>query len=210
VSANAITGPDAPEVSGPPGMPASRLLRVRTLWITMVAISSVPIILMTLIYVGSVVDPVEHLHGLPVLVVNEDSGAAVGSQHVSIGSQVVAALDGTPAVSTRLTLDSVTMPEALARLDRNGAYAVIVIPPNLTVSTLALFGVNAGAGPAPSLPTIRPLTNVRAGSLGVSLATGVADPALMAISHAVDPRWRAPFPVLRPPAPASPHSGPTR
>jgi uncharacterized phage infection (PIP) family protein YhgE len=75
-----------------------------------------------------VVDPLEHLHRLVVLVVNEDSGAAVGSQHASIGSQVVAALDETPAVSTRLTLDSVTISEAVARLDRNGAYAVIVIP----------------------------------------------------------------------------------
>ena len=185
MSERVSTGPDAPEVPVAPGMPASGLLRVRTLWITVVAITSVLIILMTLIYVGSVVDPVGHLHGLPVLVVNEDSGAAVGKQHIDIGSQVVAALDGTPAVSTRLSLDSVTMPRALARLDQNGAYAVIVIPPNLTVSTLALFGVEATARPAPSLPTIRLLTNLRAGSLGVSLATGVADPALVAISHAV-------------------------
>jgi hypothetical protein len=56
---------------------------------------------MTLIYVDSVVDPVAHLHGLPVLVVNEDSGAAVGSQHVDIGRQVVSALEHSPAVSDR-------------------------------------------------------------------------------------------------------------
>ena len=77
------------------------------------------------------------------------------------------------------------MPEATARLDRNGAYAVIVIPSDLTVSTLDLYGVRVANGPAPSLPTIRLLTNVRAGSLGVSLATGVAKPALVAISQAV-------------------------
>jgi hypothetical protein len=44
VSENTITRPDAPEVADPPGMPASRLLQVRTLWITVVAISSVLII----------------------------------------------------------------------------------------------------------------------------------------------------------------------
>ena len=79
----------------------------------MVAIAVVLIGLMTLFYVGSVVDPVEHLSGLPVLVVNEDSGSTVGTQQVSIGKQVVAALMTTSAVSTRLSLDSVMMPEAL-------------------------------------------------------------------------------------------------
>ncbi len=48
---------------------------------------------MTVIYIGSVVDPVGHLHGLPVLVVNEDAGATVGPRHVDVGSQVVAALE---------------------------------------------------------------------------------------------------------------------
>ncbi|MGD0311529.1 MAG: DUF3533 domain-containing protein [Acidimicrobiales bacterium] len=182
MSASATTGPEAPT---PPDMRASRLLRVRTLWITVAAITSVLIVLMTLIYIGSVVDPAEHLHGLPVLVVDEDTGATVGSQHIDVGNKVVAALDQTPAVTTRLSLDSVSMPEATARLDRNGAYAVIVIPSDLTVSTLDLYGVRVANGPAPSLPTIRLLTNVRAGSLGVSLATGVATPALVAISRAV-------------------------
>jgi YhgE/Pip-like protein len=154
-------------------------------WVTVAAVAAVLIGLMTLFYIGSVVDPVEHLHGLPVLVVNEDSGAAVGTQRVDIGRQVVAALKGSSAVSNRLSLDSVTMPEASALLDENSAYAAIVIPSNLTASTLALFGVTPSHGPAPSLPTIRLLTNVRAGSLGVSLATGVASPALTAISHAV-------------------------
>lgn len=180
--ASTSTGPESP---APPSLRASKLLGARILWITVVAIATVLIGLMTLFYVGSVVDPVEHLNGLPVLVVNEDSGSTVGAQQVNIGNQVVAALTTSSAVSTRLSLDSVTMPEALALLDKNAAYAAIVIPSNLTASTLDLYGVKPSNGPAPSLPTIRLLTNVRAGSLGVSLATGVADPALTAISHAV-------------------------
>jgi YhgE/Pip-like protein len=168
-------------------MRASRLLRVRTLWITVIAITSVLIFLMTLIYVGSVVDPLAHLRGLPVLVVNEDAGATIGSQQIDLGRQVVSALDQSSAVSTRLSLDQVTMAEATASLNRNGAYAAIVIPANFTASTLDLYGVKVPTtgSPVPSLPTIRILTNVRAGSLGVSLATGVANPALAAISHGV-------------------------
>jgi len=182
MSAGTSTGPES---ATPPDMRASKLLRVRAVWVTVVAIASVLIVLMTLIYVGSVVDPVEHLRGLPVLVVNEDSGSTLGTQHVSVGNQVAAALEHTPAVSTRLALDSVTLPVARARLDGNDAYAAIVIPPNLTVSTLTLYGLQPADGPAPSLPTIELLTNVRAGSIGVSLATGVADPALVVISHVV-------------------------
>jgi hypothetical protein len=128
---------------------------------------------------------VGHLHGLPVLVVNEDAGATVGPRHVDVGSQVVSALEHTTAVSSRLSLDPVTMAEARERMDTNGAYAGVVLPPDLTVSTLALYGVTGSGGPAPSLPTIRLLENLRAGSLGVSLATGVLDPALTAISRAV-------------------------
>jgi len=166
-------------------MRASGLLRVRTVWITVIAVTSVLIVLMTVIYIGSVVDPVGHLHGLPVLVVNEDAGATVGPRHVDVGSQVVSALEHTTAVSSRLSLDPVTMAEARERMDTNGAYAGVVLPPDLTVSTLALYGVTGSGGPAPSLPTIRLLENLRAGSLGVSLATGVLDPALTAISRAV-------------------------
>lgn len=182
-----VSGPTGrqPRSPAPADVRASSLLRTRIVWITVVAVASVLIVLMTLVYVGSVVDPVDHLHGLPVLVVNEDSGSTVGGHHISIGNQIVGALDHSAAVSSKLSLDSVTMPEARARMDKDGAYAVIVIPSNLTVSTFALYGVQPSNGPAPSLPTIRLLTNVRAGSLGVGLATGVADPALTAISRAV-------------------------
>jgi YhgE/Pip-like protein len=156
-------------------------------WITVIAVTSVLIVLMTVIYIGSVVDPVGHLHGLPVLVVNEDAGATVGPRHVDVGSQVVSALEHTSAVSSRLSLDSVTMTEARERMDSNGAYATIVIPRNLTASTLALYGVTGSrAGPLPSLPTIRLLENLRAGSLGVSLATERGSiPRSAAISRAV-------------------------
>ena len=185
---------------GPPdsvaasGMRASRLIRVRSLWVTVLVVTSVLIVLMSLIYVGSVVDPLEHLHDLPVLVVNDDVGATVGAEHLDIGTQVVSALNRSPAVSSRLSLHSATMAQARSTLDENGAYAVIAIPSNFTVSTLALYGYKVEGAPAASLPTIQLLTNVRAGSIGVSLATGVADPALVAISHVVGSKVAATVP----------------
>jgi YhgE/Pip-like protein len=161
---------------------AAQLLRVRTVWVTPIAVSIVLVFLMTLFYVGSIVNPAGHLSGLPVLIADQDQGATVGSQHVDIGAEVASALKGTPAVASRLTLDSVSLSGAEQEMGRNGAYATIVIPPDFTDSLLAAYGLSPAST---GKPTVRLLTNPRSGSVGVSLATGVADPALSAASRSV-------------------------
>lgn len=166
-----------------PGMRAVQLLRVRAVWITPLLITSILIALITVIYVGSVADPVASLRGLPVLMVNGDQGTTVGSQHVNLGQQVVSALDHSPQVSGALSLDSVSLAQARADMDRNAGYATIVIPAGFTNSVLALYGAGSPAGPAPPIPVIELLTNGRAGSIGVSLATGVVQPAIGVISR---------------------------
>jgi YhgE/Pip-like protein len=171
-------------------MRASGLLRVRVLWIVPAVVASLLILLMTLIYVGSVVDPTSHLHDLPVLVVNQDEGASISTRHIDVGREVVSALDGSPAVSSRLSLPSLTLAQAEARMNRDDGYAAIVIPVGFTRSLLALYDAVKPGG-APPIPTIELLTNGRAGSIGVSLATGVAQPALGAISKLVGKRFLA-------------------
>jgi len=162
---------------------AAQLLRVRAVWITPLLITSILIALITVIYVGSVADPVASLRGLPVLMVNGDQGTTVGSQHVNLGQQMVSALDHSPQVSGALSLDSVSLAQARADMDRNAGYATIVIPAGFTNSVLALYGAGSPAGPAPPIPAIELLTNGRAGSIGVSLATGVVQPAIGVISR---------------------------
>jgi hypothetical protein len=44
---------------------ASDLLKVRAVWISPLILGSVVVVLITAFYVGSVVDPLDHLHGLP-------------------------------------------------------------------------------------------------------------------------------------------------
>jgi YhgE/Pip-like protein len=176
--------PSDPARSPEVGMRASGLLRIRAVWIAPAAIASLLILLMTLVYVGSVVDPLSHLHDLPVLVVDQDEGAATPAKQIDVGREIVAALHGSAAVSSRLSLTSVTLAQAKARMNRNAGYATILIPPGLTRSLLALYDLSR-PGRAPPIPTIELLTNPRAGSIGVSLATGVAQPALVAISRHV-------------------------
>ncbi len=167
-----------------PTMRAAQLLRVPAIWLSPLVIASVLIFLITLFYVGSVVNPVGHLNGLPVALANEDQGATVLGRNVDIGAEVASALQHSPAVSSRLSLDAVPIATAEQRMRTNSVYATIVIPPGFTQSLLAAYGLTSSTGSSSRAgkPTVRLLTNPRAGSIGVELATGVSQPALSAVS----------------------------
>ena len=62
-------------------------------------------------------------------VVNQDRGATVGTQRLEVGRQIEAGLLAAPAVSDRLHLEVLTLPQAEQAMDRDGLYATLVIPP---------------------------------------------------------------------------------
>jgi YhgE/Pip-like protein len=164
---------------------ARQLLRVRTIWAIPLLVGSVVVAIMTALYIGSVVNPLAHLRGLPVAVVNQDRGATAGAQHLDLGQQVQAGLLASPAVSSRLHLEVLTLPQAEEAMGRDGLYATVVIPPNFTTSLLNVAGLHvADAAPA-AAPRIAILTNQRAGTQGVSLATGILQPALAVASRQI-------------------------
>ncbi len=78
--------------AAPPGLRPKQLLRIRAIWVMPLAVSGVLVFLMTLFYVGSVVNPLGHLSGLPVGLVDQDQGATVLGRHVDIGAEVAAGL----------------------------------------------------------------------------------------------------------------------
>ena len=161
------------------------VIRSRSVWVLPLIGGSVLVMLMTLIYFGSIVDPGSHLRGLPVSVVDNDQGASTATGKVNVGQQVVAGLTGSPAVSHRLAVHVTTLAGAEARMDNGADYAALVIPAGFTDSVLALGGASSVAGQTSALPTIQLLTNGRAGSLGVSLASSVFEPAVASISQQV-------------------------
>jgi YhgE/Pip-like protein len=163
---------------------AHDILSARAAWIFPLVIGSILMALITTFYIGSVVNPLGHLHGLPVAVVNQDRGAAAGTGHIDVGLKVQAGLSRTPAVSSRLGLSNTTLGAAEQVMDRGGSYAAVVIPPGFTASLLSLAGV-PGSRPVSGRPEIVILTNQRAGTEGVSLATGVLEPALAAASRQI-------------------------
>ena len=162
---------------------ASQLLRARRLWAIPLVMASVVVAAITGLYISSVVNPLAHLHGLPVAVVNQDQGATAGRGHVQAGAQVQAGLLASPAVSGRLDLTASTLPQAEQAMDGNRLYAVVVIPPGFTASLLNVAGLHPTA--AAVAPQVEILTNQRAGTTGASLATAILQPALAVASRQI-------------------------
>src|SRR3954463_5839494 len=168
---------DDPE-SDPYPVRAGRLLRVRGVWAIPVIAGSGVLVLMSLFYIGSVVNPVGHLRGLPVSLVNEDRGATIGTQQISFGKELQSGLLASHSLTRRLSVHIEPLAAAKHRMDHNGAYATLVIPSNFTTSLLALTGAQQAPGIAAGLPRVELLSNRRAGSVGVQLASGVFEPAI--------------------------------
>jgi YhgE/Pip-like protein len=175
---------------------ASDLLKVRAVWILPLVLGCVVVALITAFYVGSVVDPLGHLHGLPVAVVNQDRGATIGTQQINIGQQLQRGLSDSPAVSGRLALTDTTLSSAEQAMDRGASYATVVIPPGFTASLVNRAGVSA-VGPGSGRPEIVIVTNQRAGTIGASLAVAVLQAGLEAASRQIGRDLAALVPAAR-------------
>jgi YhgE/Pip-like protein len=167
-------------------------LRVRTIWLIPLVTASVVVAAMTTLYIWSVVDPLAHLRGLPVAIVNQDRGATIGSQHLEAGQQVQAGLLAAPAVTRWLHLEVSSLPHAERAMSRGDLYEAVVIPPDFTANLLSVSVLDT---PRAAEPQIQLLTNQRAGTIGVQLATGILQPALAAASHQIGQRLTALVPA---------------
>lgn len=195
--------------SGPYQVRAKHLLKVRVVWAIPVIVGSVLIVLITGFYVGSVVDPLAHLRGLPVSIVNEDAGATIGGRHLDLGAQLQSGLIGSGEVSRPLALKPESISAAEHRMNRDGAYAALVLPRGFTASVLSLAGLTPPATSS-GKPTVELMTNTRAGTVGVGLANGVLERGvakasrelgrqLLSLKRSAGPATGAPAAVLADP-----------
>ena len=162
--------------------------KVRSVWLPPLVLVAILIVVMTLVYFGSVVNPTGHLHGLPVSVVDRDTGASIGGQQVNFGHELAAGLTSSPAVTSRLKVRSSSLPATQAQMDVGKEYAAVVIPPGFTTNLLAVAGIPVASIRPTAKPTVEILTNPRAGTLAVNLATGVLQPALAQASRQIGRR----------------------
>src|SRR6202044_153739 len=180
---------------------AGRLLRVRAVWVAVLVVGSLVVAAMAALYIGSATNPLAHLSGLPVAVVNQDRGATIGTQRLEVGRQIETGLLAAPAVTDRLHLEVLTLSQAEQAMDRDGLYATLVIPPGLTDNLLTAAGLHPAAS-ASAAPQVEILINGRAGTVGTSLATGILQPALAVASRQIG-RHLAPLVPARSQAPAT-------
>jgi len=161
---------------------ATEVLRIGKIWIGPVVVAAVFAGLVASVYIGSIINPTGHLHGLPVMIVDRDAGAVVDGQHLNVGASVTDALLRARPVTDRLALTSATLSQADTEMDKGGAYATLVIPPTLTRSALLGAGIRTPGAPPPATAAVELAENVRLGASAGSLASGVLTPAIHEIS----------------------------
>jgi YhgE/Pip-like protein len=183
---------------------AGQVLKSRKLWIFPIVLGLVLVALITTFYIGSVVDPISHLRGLPVAVVNQDRTVSAGGRQINFGQDVERGLSGSTAVTSRLDLTDTTLSSAEQAMNRGAVYAVVDIPAGFSASLLTLAGASSGASSGGSTSAggadgasaaIEVLTNQRAGGVGVNLATGVLQPALSKASSQLGQQLAAAVPA---------------
>ena len=68
---------------------ASQILRSRRTWLLPLILASLLISAIGAIYIGSVANPTGHVHDLPVVIVNQDTGAVDDGRPINIGTDIV-------------------------------------------------------------------------------------------------------------------------
>jgi len=173
-----------PEPAGPPAPKARavNLLKAPAMWVTPLVTASVLIFLISIIYLGSIVNPTSHLHHLPVALVDQDRGLVVDGSQVDLGKEVASAMSGSAELSRLLTLNPETLAQAEGQMSLGKLYAAVVLPSGFTASVLAATKPSTKIEATAPGPEIEMLTNPRLGGVGVSLASGAVGAAVPEIS----------------------------
>ncbi|MER5472433.1 DUF3533 domain-containing protein [Streptomyces sp. NPDC002935] len=166
-------------VSAPAQARAATLLRRPLLWLVPTVLTGLLALLLSLLYMGGIVNPNRNLHDLPIGLVNADTGKPPPGQRQNVGTQVTAAVvagDTSGAVDWR----RLTRAQAQDELSSGKIYGALVVPSDFTDSVAALTTANATVR-----PTMLVLTNPGMGSLGSSLASRITTTAAQQASTTI-------------------------
>ncbi|QJT06170.1 DUF3533 domain-containing protein [Streptomyces asoensis] len=160
-----------------PQVHAATLLRRPKLWLVPTILTGLLALLLSLLYMGGIVNPQRDLHDLPIALVNSDTGKPPTGQKQNLGTQVAAAITSDTSSDTA-DWRQLTPAQAQDELNSGKVYGALVIPADFTDSVAALTSANATAR-----PTMTVLTNPAKGSLGSSLASKITTTAAQQASH---------------------------
>ncbi|MER6124122.1 DUF3533 domain-containing protein [Streptomyces sp. NPDC001795] len=175
------------------GIHPLRVLRAKPLWITNGVIAGVLALLFTVFYVGANIDPADHLHQLPVGLVNADKGTTVGGRQVDLGAQITESIKKSTAGGDKIEWKVMDEQQVQKELGTGRLFGALLVPGDFSASVAALTTPTPTAG-APHRPQLTVLTNQSAGSLGSSLARVATTTAAQAASRQVGKELTARIP----------------
>ncbi|MGW1064997.1 YhgE/Pip domain-containing protein [Streptomyces aureus] len=177
------TGPGGGAPDGVTAAPvrarAAALLRRPKLWLVPTVLTGLLALLLSLLYMGGIVNPNGHLRHLPIGLVNEDTGAPPPGQRQNVGTQVTAAIAASDTSGTA-GWRRLTRAQAEDQLSSGKIYGALVVPADFTASVTALTTAHATVR-----PTMTVLTNPGMGSLGSSLASRITTAAAQQTSATI-------------------------
>ncbi|MCX4419917.1 YhgE/Pip domain-containing protein [Streptomyces mirabilis] len=157
---------------------AAALLRRPKLWLVPTVLCGLLAFLLSLLYMGGIVNPNGELRHLPIGIVDADQGRPLPGQTTNLGTQVTRSL--TADTSGKADWQPLTGAQAQDRLASGKIYGALVVPADFTTTTAALTTANAT-----TRPTLTVLTNPGMGSLGSSLASRITQQAAQQASLAI-------------------------
>ncbi|WP_405906095.1 DUF3533 domain-containing protein [Streptomyces sp. NBC_00828] len=172
---------EAPAPAPAPASPQARaagLLRRPKLWLMPTVLTGLLALLLSLLYMGGIVNPNGALHDLPIGIVNADRGEPLPGQQENLGTQITRSI--TSGNSDTVDWRTLTTAQAQDQLASGKIYGALVVPADFTASVAALTTANAKARPA-----ITVLTNPGMGSFGSSLASRITQQAAQQASSAI-------------------------
>lgn len=172
---------EAPAPAPAPASPQARaagLLRRPKLWLMPTVLTGLLALLLSLLYMGGIVNPNGALHDLPIGIVNADRGEPLPGQQENLGTQITRSI--TSGNSDTVDWRTLTTAQAQDQLASGKIYGALVVPADFTASVAALTTANAKARPA-----ITVLTNPGMGSFGSSLASRITQQAAQQASLAI-------------------------
>ncbi|MGI5141287.1 MULTISPECIES: YhgE/Pip domain-containing protein [unclassified Streptomyces] len=123
-----------------PKATAWRLLGRRSLWffpaLVMIAVS----VVVSLSYIGGIINPAGNLHRFPIAIVDEDRGIHAGDRKVNLGPQIAHGITTAPDSRQRVEWRSLGLAEAEAEMDKDAVYGALIIPADFSSNVVALTG----------------------------------------------------------------------
>ncbi|MFE2525596.1 YhgE/Pip domain-containing protein [Streptomyces sp. NPDC059382] len=150
---------------------AATLVRRPRPWLVPTVLTGLLALLLSLLYMGGIVNPAWDLHDLPIALVNDDTGKPPAGQKENLGAQVTTAIAADTG-GGKADWRTLTRAQAQDQLDSGKVYGALVVPAGFTNTVTALT-----TSRATEQPTITVLTNPGKGSLGSSLASQITTKA---------------------------------